>query len=711
LRKKPTPEFLKAIERSLRPSVKRLERWARGDKSSSVSLGKSTLSHKQSGLSHMNALIQGPSDLELVAPPGPAPIAPAEADITIRSEDRVLLAFRREDALNFVWPTLSGFARLQNQAPTDLFPTDPSRLSEPDAKGRIGGALRTDGPTLMDISFSDQSTLQLMLDTHGTPFEPHGIRFFQSVTSPIKDTPALQVVGESGLRSGGTFSVEARLLNPLLPVLVTLLDADGYSVSTGIIAFPSLARGALHYGEARTLAPCPDPAQAFLSYDHARFQERLQRQPAVCALVVDPENGLKSEPIFSDNMEEWLGAVFGHTLHFKTAGDETGATLFLPYDAIPTIAALTAASLPVAAHGSYVLPAYVVCNRDDNSPYSVVSWPQDQANLQKLQPKDSTRPPVLQHGPQQDDMPTSAGPNVLSLRFCDLAKTHHASLVFPHAPDNPAPIFPSLSPTSDVLCQIKVSNLASVQELLETLSRQTWASRMRLLIAPTREGMAAQLESDLSAFPGTWEILPPQADVFQGQHPDDLACLKGLSDDTCIMNLSEQTLLHDVRVVETLCALISSDGVAMSGCVSLTELPSRRGFVLSVENSGYFPTQVSLVGAPTFVFSELDTITALPNATYPVVAPPEEAFAVHLGALRKAHTAMPLLRCPGQPALAIGLALTALEQRCMCTSAVSTLRVGPPAYREAMDPVTLADWPVSEWQDILSRVTLVQKVA
>ena len=200
-------------------------------------------------------------------------------------------------------------------------------------------------------------------------------------------------------------------------------------------------------------------------------------------------------------------------------------------------------------------------------------------------------------------------------------------------------------------------------------------------------------------------------DPFRARGVEGPDAFAGLPSDAVLVKLSQGVVLHDPRTVELLVSLAQIDSVGMAGCVSLAEMPARRGSIVSVENGGYFPTHVSLAGGPTLVFSAMDTLDLLPNATYPVVAPPEEIFAVRVSVLREAHRADPLLPGGAQPALQTGLVLTALGRTCLCTSAVRALTLSPPAYREAMDPVTLAQLPVGRWQDILSRVTLIQLVA
>lgn len=704
MRKKPTPEFLKAIERSMRPGVKRLEKWVRGEKKPLQQAAKTFAPHRDSLIPAPD--VSGHTDLADNAP-APAPAAAADAAITLRAQETLLMSFRGTEALQFAWPTLLGFAAMQNQTFESLVSFNQPVPTGWECSGSIGPALRQDGPALVDVAFSDQNTLRLFLDVEKTLTGAKGVRFFQSITTPTQAQPSLKTVGESGLATSGIVHIEATLFNPLLPVLVTLLDGDGYTISTGLIAFPSLARGGLHYGEARASAPQPDPAQAFLSYDHARFQERLRAQPAIDTYVVNPEGGLRSEPIFSEILAEWLQTVFQKTVHIAPLEQETGTVLYLPYDAIPTIAALTARALPkTAGH-----PAYVICNRDDHLPYSVVTLPKDQTDLAGLQPKDSPDLLTLSTpaGAPAGDIQTS--PAILGLRFFDMSQTHEASLIFPHAPDNKEDIFPQLQSEPQIICQISVSRQSATLDLLATLARQSCAKRMLLLVAPAGNGLCETLEPVLDSFPGGWKMLPAGADIFDATSQPAADLLAGYAEDTVVMQLSEDCLLHDPRVVDCLGKLACAEGVAMAGCVEMAELPSRRGAVLSVENSGYFPTHVSLVGAPTLVFSEVDTIRALPNCTYPVVAPPEDAFALQLKTLREVQTTLPQLHCQGQPALALGLALTATGRRCVCTSAVSTLRVGPPFYREAMDPLTLAQWPVSNWQEILSQVTLVRRVS
>ena len=152
--------------------------------------------------------------------------------------------------------------------------------------------------------------------------------------------------------------------NPLCPILFVFVELDGQVRGAGILAFPSLCRGGLHYGELVSLSATCNPVDE----GNRRACDLLHRlqgetEPLVGRVEVGLTGGDGRAPLFQADFRHWLNHVVRVGLRPIAAGSEdaseqyleasfvdtlgpleavTGATLKLSHDMVPTIAILTA---------------------------------------------------------------------------------------------------------------------------------------------------------------------------------------------------------------------------------------------------------------------------------------------------------------------------------------------------------------------------------
>lgn len=705
------PEVLKALERAARPYFKSIVNWRGFDRSR-----------------HYAAA----DPMELVeAPEAPVyessqlPSMPSRPDGVVRLLSRAPLeVFADERAARAAASALLAFSTLHRLPPDAIFQTKSDYDIFDKAVAAPGPALRECGPVLLDAWMPDTHSLRLRLEVEAQDSTTTGIRLYQiSGANPAttEETSPLCCVASSGLRVGQTF-VTAKLVSGLMPILIALVNSSGQCHATGVIAFPSLARSGLHMSELAALAPCAAPATAFLSYDRMLLERLLAGRGILRRLRVHNAEALQSEPTFSPEVAEWLSQIFDIEIEFVSQDDASGVdpgapVLTLPADCLPTVTALTARRLCKTDSAGRPV-GHLVCDRVDNQPCQAVHLPRQSDRLNDCQPRGRRNLPILQSVTTASETNSGSGfehdpVKLYAIRFAARDRAHEAAILFPHSPDKLEPILPSLptvNPETKILCRVVVSASQPPRRLLETLSRQRGAGRLHVMLVPASEEIPESILSEFNRSRLSWEAMPPDWDPYNGRRRADLERLDAYPDDTVLLQISGNMILHDPRTIETLVKLLDVSGVAMAGCVSLSEQPGRRGSVLTVESGGYFPTRLDLVGAPSLVFSEIDTLVALPDSTYPVIAPPQDVFAMRLNALHRAHRQAPWMSGSDQAALLSGLALTARGEICLCTSAVRALGIGAVRYREAMDCVSSAELPATCWQELCERITLVQEI-
>ncbi|WP_075216452.1 hypothetical protein [Mongoliimonas terrestris] len=510
-------------------------------------------------------------------------------------------------------------------------------------------------------------------------------------------------------RDGGFQIVDAKLPAPLHPVLLVGTDMAGQPVAV-LLPFPSLCRGGLHHVELVAGALAASPIDEIARRSLRLATARLGAKPGdrwIGRLAVDRRAALLSEPLLSAEMGRWLRQVFDLVSDAAEAGADTSAgTLLLPPDCVPTLDALTAREGPMLRSDTAPLGSFLVAEAITNTPVASVAVPPLDAIWSALQPRRQTAgfPQRLPAG----QCASGARPFPWAIRLRPAGRPMDASLLMPHAPDNPDPILvatPSEPVPFRIAVVIKATDPARLPALLDSLGDQANTEIAQVLVlveTPETADWAAlvggRIDAPLRIVGGTGEDWP------------DLAGLAALVTAPLTLFLDDTMVLHDRRTVSVLGTIARAEGVASAAAATVHERFSKHGSALSVETGGYFPSHVGLGGSPGLILSLPETAGALPDATYPVVANRFACCMVRTAVLGDLDLAA--VGSPGSIPEPVRFALAALAagHRHACTTVVRVGDRHPDGLSEVVDPIGLAALGPRGLDGLLGAVTLLKEV-
>ena len=554
-------------------------------------------------------------------------------------------------------------------------------------------------------------------------------------------TPRLRLVGQQRLARQAPGFAEAALCNPLCPLLIEVSDVRGLTLELGLIPFPSLARGGMHYAELLAVADGGTLLATLLGYGAGRLAEFLAEaadgSQGIGAVRIASGRATGAEPVFSQAVADWL-ALFGiaaSTLE-EAAGSPAvpatavpvrrraaGLTLDLPPEAMPTIAALTLRDLPVPAPGTVRVVPHLIADTATFRPRWAVTLPATPPGLAALQPTTalggfpclratSSQTAFSQTGPSTAVGSDASGREALAICYRTPLREEDARHLMPLSPDSATAVLPGVPAAAAqavVTCLLRVTDAALTRQFLDTLGAQQGTARTQVILIPAGRAQAGVLTPELAArFAGTLREAAPGWSCWNAAQDDPLEEMTAAGDSLFLAE--DAAVLHDPRTLDTLRALLAVPDVATAGCMLVTETLRRGTSGITAGIGGYFPSHVGLTGGPHLIFDTPDILSALPAATYPVIANPATALLVRRDVLGQVRASGALRGvAPGAPAaLAFGLAVLAAGGHNLCTSAVRVGLARQPVGQDVMDPVGLRRIAPSRWEDLLAKVTLIR---
>lgn len=565
---------------------------------------------------------------------------------------------------------------------------DPTPQLDVTVSGDDGGALPD---AIEDVWFASDTELRFRVASGKSDTQ---MRFYQA----DRAAGTLVEIGAVALTGEGPLFGDATTRNPFLPILIVVSDG-----TAGLLPFPSLCRGGAHYGELRVLAQWPSYMTGLRQVSRSLADEFVgwpdAPEFAIGMLKVDAREATGAERIFSAAFKHWLNEIFALDLTLTQTDDAPsdkvrehlerrarsegparnavpGLCLTVPADALPAIGALVSRRLGLPEEAATASGSYVIADADTGIPRCSVSMPPLNGFLVPLQPANASIPfPLLSRENGANGECKAAGVP-LAIRFLSQSSTHEASLLFPSAPAAQV-LERTLSEEEKGRARISVLVGGEPSAFLASLSRQT---------------MAAQCEFVATTGPSNAEI--------------NEAAARSAGD---YLLLAEGAVaLHDPRTLETLLLLAQNAQVASASCVIVRETRFEKGSVLTSRSGGLHPTAVSLSGAPSLVFKEIDSLSPFPRATYPVAGNTFRLVLIraevwkHLGGLDARN--FPAANHD------VDFALRAIKAGYvhLCTSAITASDLGDAQAREQSDLLSLAYLPAHRWQDVFASCAVVR---
>lgn len=474
---------------------------------------------------------------------------------------------------------------------------------------------------ILDLWFSDIHGLRLRCNAD----QPVVLRCYQH---DLDASGAVVMVSEVLLQGSGMAVVEARLLNPFLPLLITSSAPDGVLLSSTLLPFPSLVRGGKHAGEVCAVAGGEHHFDTLRKLSKKLLYSLFSaEQPLLAQLCVDLSHATGAEPLFATHFKQWLAAVMGIVMQpvLETLPEHAGrrsflqgslnaalpagfsgqalqeqravankATLTLPADGLPSLHLLTARATQRGEIQQRV-GSFIACDHKTGAPRQLIVIPDTAEDLTKYQPV--TRPvwPVLTGA-----APLNRGLVPLALRFCDAPPATDPRMVLPLGATTLAPL---LQAARQVKGRIAILlNGGDATGFRASLTRQTVADEVDVLVNP-----GAGLDA-------------PNASQ--------------LTDASFILVADSGVILYDPHTLEILRLLASLDNVASAGCSLIGQSIIKNKPVMTFMDGGLqalIPSHATKIS----MLSRFDIRTALPFATLPTVGNSHKFFMVRADVWRQ----------------------------------------------------------------------------
>ncbi len=595
------------------------------------------------------------------------------------------------------------------------------------------GALRLEnlafvGSNQLRVSVTGRDMDPAMDQTAPAPEDqPDCLRIWQA--SPASPD-ALRPVGRLTLPEAGPAFLDARLIHPLMPLLLEAADSDGFTRAWALLPFPSLCAGGMHAAERAAAQLGWSPMDEIWRLSRAYLDEMLASGApfALGQIRARLAGATGAEALLSRPVRDWLGAVFGLGVMPETepdpaqdhltdmlgdgAGRDGRLTLHLPAEMVPTIAALVSRRLDLPAECPAASGPFLVAEAISHRPLWSVSWPMDAVRFGTAE----DQPRLSRTGRAPDTVSDTVSGKPAPYSW--LAPLHLGIALRPPRPVEDilqlVPLAPDMSHTDPAQARPDLSLVLSVRDapltarFLAALAGQEGVRIADILLRPETADPATRDEILTLA----QALFPGQSRWLEGAETMSAALDAALDqgEGGQILIADAAVLLYAPDTLAGLQDLLACDPQAGSiSCALLHEAVFKKQARLQVASAGIFPAQVSFATAPRLGVTEPDAPDALPRATYPVIANGFGLCLIRPDAIEatRAARAQPF----GAVAdLQFGLDAFAAGWRSLCTTAIRAGTTRAPSRRDEIDPLGLACLLPARWDDLLSRVTVLREL-
>ena len=468
----------------------------------------------------------------------------------------------------------------------------------------------------------------------------------------------LVLVCEHAIDSNLAF-LDLALINPYLPILLTLSNPDATLVDATLIPYPSLLPGGLH--ETEFLAAEGQTIGALAS---ALMSEHLQASNAsvgwgLAKLLVDTTEAIGSERIFSRDFKEWLWSVFSLRLNPCIMSEvdsplsdywrevfqldalpsaeklaihgkryRQGSTLVCPPDAIPSLRLLTASLADGGLGRVCTLRTYLFDRPGFPKHRYRVTMPAGFATSSKdsFALDGAIRRPFIidsQKSGLSDFRSVSNGAIAISMpRLGEYSKVEDLRLLMPVAPEIGFALGRDKTPAFQPKIFVVITGAEFTRETfalcLESLHLQRQVELCSIILAPSQNADCAMLSELLKChFPQRHEVLPVSSGTYAQSVQQAAAKCPAKDEAASILFINKPLLLHDARTLSTLAALLARSKVATSSCMLIARGQQPKApTAYDIASSGNFSAGSAANGE--MRFGDCDARSLLSDSVYPV---------------------------------------------------------------------------------------------
>jgi len=472
--------------------------------------------------------------------------------------------------------------------------------------------------SLLDVWFVNTCLLRTRWAADG----PLVVRAYQCNAT---DNGQVLLVGE-GLVVSSVDWIDLALKNPFFPLLFVISDADGTVRGFEFLALPSLCRGGVHYPEllAADRTDGAKPGSLDFATISATLHQRLRAitdgaAPFVGRIAVNVAGADGTETLFNRDFQTWLSNVMqvgvdvldadasepiskylSDAIKVEQDARETGITLILSADMVPTIGALVMATRERAGDDRIELPVLVASN-DPAQPFTLIELPCTVSELANQGRYSSDL------WPRFDSANGTIAADQLSacaIRYPKRLVLTDSELLVPVA--KPVLPLPEISPQISWLVFPEDWEEDALFEGLRALSLQTAAVLVMVgEVQPSSNSFARSL-------------------FHQRLHrfPDVPAAIQGIA--TPLTGyLGPHLILHDERTSGVLAKMIDDPAVVSASCVLLSSDKRGKGWQISVVDPGNFQA----IGQDDRTLAQrCHDAQLFWRSTYPVLQPPRDLW-------------------------------------------------------------------------------------
>ena len=511
------------------------------------------------------------------------------------------------------------------------------------------------------IWYSNSRDLIIRVDKNNPFNDSRVFRAYQY--DPVVDG-GLALVGESLVQEGDWQLVSVALVNPYLPIFLTLASPEGYLIDASLIPYPSLLPGGIHEHECYldhddSKSASKLLAQALLP-EHLRALDR-QHGWALGQIQLDIREAIGSEIILSTDFKEWLWSLFSlrikpwnppelpqplseywqevfttpslmrtaEKFSTQTAREREGRTLLCPPRAIPSLRALTASRASGTLEQCCGLSEFILIQERPFVQRARLSWPEASLNEKRALAQDGAIhiPMVLVDKDSKQSLGHPTG--VSALLFAEPPNANSAQLIMPIAPDYAEVASqPHASRVVSIVITADTMPLAIFAGLLESLSLQRHANIRHIVCILPSSGQHEAFETYLQQyFPGRYLLLPAREnEPYRQRIQRATASLGKQADEAYMLFINQPMLLHDSRTLTSLAQALTTPKAVTASVRLIGKVEMKSKPEIGIRFGGVFPVREQ--GQSEYRWYTADLGTAIPRTTLPVASHGDAIFMI-----------------------------------------------------------------------------------
>jgi len=472
----------------------------------------------------------------------------------------------------------------------------------------------------------------------------------------------LVLVGDYVLQGADWQLTDLALINPYLPVLLTLGAPEGHLTDAALIPYPSLLPGGIHEHECYlgTFNNDPKALARELLQEHLLAKEHGW---AMGQLQVDIREAIGIEAILSIDFKEWLWSIFSlrikpwrlpdlsqalaeywqdvfntpplmrsaEKFSTQSARERDGRVLLCPPRAIPSLRALTISRSLGELEQTCGVSQFILVQEGPLTQRWRLHWPDMASNPGLAVEQDGAiHVPIVLVG--KNDVTKQApenSPGVSAILMSETVAVNALQLIMPIAPDF-AGQSPQTIPAAAVDVVVTAADLSTeiFSAFLESLSLQRAISLRQIVVILPSSGDQKTFDALLKRnYAGRYLLLPArEAELYKQRVQRAAAAIKQHSADAYMVFINQPLVLHNPRTLATLAQALATPKTATTSALLIRNVETKSKPETVVFSSSLFPVLRQSKTETEWHYESL--AVAIPRTTLPVASHGDALFMI-----------------------------------------------------------------------------------